>query len=219
MLQSQQIAFAKGATMNEARIRNQLEFIFEVDKIKNILRKSKLFDASRYENDAEHSWTICLMAFLFQEYANFSIDIERVLLMLLIHDVVEIDAGDTFLYSKERATANEKEEVAAKRIFGLLPEDQSQHLLAVWKEFEERKTNEAKFAAVFDRFEPVLQNYKTEGSTWKKNSITRSMILEKNRHIQEGSSELWEFFVHLLDESVDKGYLHPYTGKPDETDD
>jgi putative hydrolases of HD superfamily len=193
--------------MNEERLRNQLDFIIEVDKVKHIIRKSKLFDASRFENDAEHSWTICLMAILLKEYANFSINIEKIITMLLIHDIVEIDAGDTFLYSKERETAFFKEKDAAKRIFGLLPEDQAKYFYDIWNEFEEKKTNEAKFASVFDRFEPVLQNYKTEGYTWKANNITKSMILEKNKHIQEGSIEIWNFFVLLIDICVQKKYL------------
>lgn len=193
--------------MDEARFKSQLDFIFEADKVKGILRKSKLFDGSRFENDAEHSWTICLMAILFKEYANFEIDLERVIAMLLVHDLVEIDAGDTFLYSKERAAAHDKEELAARRIFGLLPADQADRFMEAWEEFEERKTNEAKFASVFDRLEPVLQNYETEGYTWKKNGITKSQILEKNRHIQEGSKEIWDFFLSLIDDCVRKGYL------------
>jgi putative hydrolase of HD superfamily len=193
--------------MDEARFKSQLDFIFEADKVKGILRKSKLFDGSRFENDAEHSWTICLMAILFKEYANFEIDLERVIAMLLVHDLVEIDAGDTFLYSKERAAAHGKEELAARRIFGLLPADQAGRFMEAWEEFEERKTNEAKFASVFDRLEPVLQNYKTEGYTWKKNGITKSQILEKNRHIQEGSKEIWDFFLRLIDDCVRRRYL------------
>jgi putative hydrolases of HD superfamily len=193
--------------MDEARFKSQLDFIVEVDKVKGIFRKSKLFDSSRFENDAEHSWTICLMLILFREYSNFEVDLERTIAMLLVHDIVEIDAGDTFLYSAGRAAAHDKEELAARRIFGLLPPDQAEYFLGVWEEFEERKTNEAKFAAVFDRFEPVLQNYKTEGFTWKQNGVTKSVILEKNKHIQEGSAEIWGFFVRLIDECVRKGYL------------
>jgi putative hydrolase of HD superfamily len=193
--------------MDSNRLKSQLDFIFEIDKVKNILRKSKIFDASRFENDAEHSWTICIMAVLLKEYSNFDVNIEKVMLMLLIHDIVEIDAGDTFLYAKERESAHDKEEIAARRIFGLLPEDQSKFLYEIWTEFEERRTNEAKFASVFDRLEPILQNYKTEGYTWKKNGISRNMVLEKCKHIQDGSREIWEFFKCLLDECVEKGYL------------
>lgn len=189
------------------RFTRQLEFIFEIDKVKNIIRKSKVFDGSRFENDAEHSWTVCLMAYLFQEYSNDKIDIEKVLLMLLIHDLVEIDAGDTFLYAAERATAPDREKPAAERVFGILPPDQAEYLKDIWREFEDRKTPEAKFASVFDRLEPVLQNYKNEGYTWKKYGITKSQVLEKNRHIAEGSKEIWDFFTALLGECAARGYL------------
>ena len=151
---------------SKPQLAQQIAFIIEVDKVKNILRKSKLFDGSRFENDAEHSWTICMMAMLLKEYSNFPIDIERVIKMLLIHDIVEIDAGDTFLYSKDRNNVLEKEFKAAERIFGLLPAEQSQELISIWKEFEVRESNEAKFAAVFDRLEPLLQNYLTQGFAW-----------------------------------------------------
>jgi putative hydrolases of HD superfamily len=193
--------------MNSERLKNQLNFIIEADKVKNILRKTKLFDSSRFENDAEHSWTVCLMAVLLKEYSNFEVSIEKVLIMLLIHDLVEIGAGDTFLYAKERDTAYKNEEESAKKIFGMLPAEQAEYFYSIWKEFEERKTNESKFASVFDRFEPILQNYKTEGYTWKKHGITKSMVMEKNKHISEGSNEIWEFFLTLIDESVKKGWL------------
>ena len=193
--------------MKPDRFTRQLDFIFEIDKVKNIIRKSKVFDGSRFENDAEHSWTVCLMAYLFQEYSNSKIDIEKVLLMLLIHDLVEIDAGDTFLYAAERATAPDREKPAAERVFGILPPDQAEYLKGIWREFEDRKTPEAKFASVFDRLEPVLQNYKNEGFTWKKYGITKSQVLEKNRHIAEGSQEIWDFFTALMEECVARGYI------------
>jgi putative hydrolase of HD superfamily len=189
------------------RLAQQIAFILEVDKVKHILRKSKLFDGSRFENDAEHSWTICMMAMLLSEYSNFPIDIERVMKMLLIHDIVEIDAGDTFLYSKDRQDAAEKELKAAERIFGLLPAEQFNELVSIWREFEAKESNEAKFAAVFDRLEPLLQNYMTQGFTWKANSVTYEMVFKANMHIKEGSTELWKFVQNLLEESVNRGYL------------
>ena len=192
---------------NNERFEKQIQFVIEVDKIKNIIRKSKLFDGSKFENDAEHSWTIVLMAVLFQEYANVKIDLTKVMIMLLIHDIVEVDAGDTFLYAKERESAHVKEETAAKRLFGILEADQRDYFLELWKEFEERKTDEAKFAAVFDRIEPLLQNYLNEGYTWKQNDIDYAMVMEKNKHICEGSEEIWHFIEHLLTSSVEKGYL------------
>lgn len=193
--------------MDDSRLRNQLDFMYEVDKIKNIVRKTRLFDRSRFENDAEHSWTICLMAFLLREYADFGVDIERVVAMLLVHDIVEIDAGDTFLYAAERAGAAEREEKAAKRVFGMLEEDQAEEFYGLWAEFEARETNEAKFAAVFDRIEPILQNYRNEGSTWKQHGITKAMVIERNKHIAEASTELWRFVLSLLDECQAKGFF------------
>ena len=189
------------------RLENQLDFIIEIDKIKNIIRKTKLFDGNRFENDAEHSWTICIMALLLKEYSNFPVNIEKVIIMLLIHDIVEIDAGDTFLYSSERKNAQNNEKIAAERIFGLLDKDQKEYFINIWNEFEEKETNEAKFAAVFDRLEPLMQNYILEGYTWKKYNITYDMIIKNNKHIENGSKEIWEFVLKLLDKAVEKGYL------------
>jgi putative hydrolases of HD superfamily len=189
------------------RLQTQLNFIIEIDKVKNIYRKSLLFDKSRFANDAEHSWTIAIMAILLREYANFEVDIEKVVLMLLIHDIVEIDAGDTFLYAADRKDAHIKEEKAAERIFGILEQDQKERYISLWKEFEDKKTNEAKFAVVFDRLEPLLQNYITEGFTWKKNGVTYDMVYEVNKHIAEGSKEIWDFILAMLDSAVEKGYL------------
>jgi putative hydrolase of HD superfamily len=189
------------------KIERQFDFIIEIDKIKNILRKSKLFDGNRFENDAEHSWTICIMALLLKEYSDFPINIEKVIFMLLIHDIVEVDAGDTFLYAQERNETHKKEEKAAERIFGILDNDQKEYFINLWNEFEERKTNEAKFATVFDRIEPLIQNYKTEGYTWKKHNITYEMVIEKNKIIKEASEEIWKFVLKLLEKCIEKGYL------------
>ncbi len=189
------------------RFQRQLDFMVEADKVKHIVRKSKLFDGTRFENDAEHSWTVCLMATLFQEYSNSPVNLSRVLHMLLIHDIVEIDAGDTFLYASNRSEAFQSEEAAATRIFGILPDDQRDLFIEIWREFEARQTIEAKFAAVFDRLQPVYQNYKTEGFTWKQNGVTKEMVLLKNRHIKEGSLEIWSFFEKLVDECAARGYL------------
>jgi len=189
------------------KLEKQLQFIIEIDKIKNIMRKSKLFDNSRFENDAEHSWTICIMALLLKEYSNITINMEKVVSMLLIHDIVEIDAGDTFLYSDKRNIIHTDEKKAAERIFGLLDKDQKEYFMNIWEEFEERKTNEAKYAAIFDRLEPLLQNYILEGYTWKKYNITYDMIIEKNKHIREASDVIWEFVLKILEKAVEKGYL------------
>jgi len=189
------------------KLENQLNFIIEIDKIKNITRKSRLFDGSRFENDAEHSWTVGIMALLLKEYSNFSVNIEKVINMLLIHDIVEIDAGDTFLYAPERKNVHEKEKKAAERIFGLLEKEQKEYFMNLWNEFEEKETNEAKFASVFDRLEPLIQNFITEGYTWKKNNITYDMVIKNNRHIEDGSKEIWEFILVLLEKAIEMGYL------------
>jgi len=191
----------------DQKLENQLRFIIEIDKAKKIIRKSRLFDNSRFENDAEHSWTIGIMAVLLKDYADFPVDIEKVIVMLLIHDIVEIDAGDTFLYAKDRSEAHDKEKIAAERIFGMLEDEQKKYFIGLWDEFEEKKTNEAKFAGVFDRLEPLLQNYITEGYTWKKHGVTYDMVIEKNLQIKDISKKLWEFFLKLLDDAVEKGYL------------
>lgn len=185
----------------------QLDFLYEVDKIKHIVRKTKLFDESRFENDAEHSWTICLMAVLFRQYSDTPLQMERVLTMLLIHDIVEVDAGDVFLYAAERDDVAEKEEKAAERLFGLLPEAQAKEFLALWHEFEQRQTPEALFASAFDRLEPLLQNYKNKGFTWKQHHITKSMVLKKNAPIKDGSAFLGDFYIYLVNECVKLGYL------------
>jgi putative hydrolase of HD superfamily len=189
------------------KLEKQLNFIVEIDKVKNIFRKSKLFDGNRFENDAEHSWTICIMALLLKEYADFPVNIEKVIYMLLIHDIVEIDAGDVLLYSKNQEDVNIKENLAAERIYGLLDNEQKNYFLDLWKEFEERKTNESKFACVFDRIEPLIQNYLTEGYTWKKHGITYDMIIEKILFIKEISNEIWNFVLILFDKAIEKGYL------------
>ena len=191
----------------DERLENQLTFIIEIDKVKQIFRKTKLFDGSRYSNDAEHSWSIAIMAVLLREYANFEVDIEKVVYMLLIHDIVEIDAGDISVYSPERDSIMEKEAEAAKRIFGILEDEQKDYFINLWKEFEARETTEAKFAAVFDRLEPLLQNYISGGQAWKALKVTYQMAIEKNKHIKDGSEKIWEFVKKLLDTASRKGYF------------
>ncbi|ADK83292.1 HD domain-containing protein [Sediminispirochaeta smaragdinae] len=193
--------------VSDKRLEGQLDFIIEIDKLKNIARKSMVFDGSHFENDAEHSWTISVLAILLREYANFNVNIEKVIIMLLIHDIVEVYAGDTFLYSAKRSAAHIEEEKSAEKIFGFLEEDQKEYFLSLWKEFEERKTNEAKFATVFDRLEPLVQNYMTQGGTWKKYNVTYQMVIDKTSHIQEGSKEIWDFVKKLLQVCVERGYL------------
>jgi putative hydrolases of HD superfamily len=191
------------------RLQQQIRFIKEIDKIKHIFRKTRLFDNSRFENDAEHSWHLAVMAILLSEYSNEQVDLAKVIKMVLIHDIVEIDAGDTFLYDDiGNASKARKERESAERIFGLLPSDQKEELINIWQEFESRETPESKFAAAIDRLEPLLQNYFTEGYTWKKHGIHKEQVINKNKPvIINGSSTLWEFVENLIEESTSKGFL------------
>ena len=193
------------------RFQKQVAFIVEVDKLKQVYRRTPLIDRSRMENDAEHSWHLALIAILFSEYAiEKPLDILRVLKMVLIHDLVEIDAGDTYLYDEEATKDKAKrEQQAADRIFGGLPEDQAGEFRRLWEEFEARHTPEAKFAAALDRFQPLLHNYHTEGVSWKHHGVTSDKVVARVAHMQEGSPLLWEYAQSLIQCSVEKGYLAP----------
>ena len=190
------------------RLRKQLEFIREIDKAKTVLRRSVLLDRSRRENDAEHSWHLAVMAILLVEYANEPVDLLKVVKMLLIHDLVEIDAGDTYAYdAKGHEDKYEREQRAADRIFGLLPQEQGEELRRLWEEFEERRTPEARFAAAMDRLQPVMLNYLTEGVVWRQHGVTSEQVIARNRHIAEGSEVLWEVAAEYIQDAVRKGYL------------
>jgi putative hydrolases of HD superfamily len=194
--------------MESADLLRQIEFIKEVDKLKYILRKTKLLNSDRNENDAEHSWHLALMAVVLAGHANFPIDLLRVIKMLLIHDIVEIDAGDTFIYDTQKNHSNtEEERKAANRIFGLLPADQARELIDIWEEFEEGQTNEAKFARAMDRLEPLLQNTSNNGGTWNEFGVTYEKVYTKKQVIQQGSDAIWQFAEQLINESVEKGIL------------
>lgn len=190
------------------RLESQIQFLIEIDKIKHIFRKTKLFNKSRFENDAEHSWHLGLMALVLAEYSNEQIDVSKVIKMVLIHDIVEIDAGDTIVYNTEmRANAQEKEIIAAERLFGMLPEDQKKAFIELWEEFEEKKSAEAKFAAAIDRFEPILQNYLTDYYTWKTHGISLNQLHEKNEHIKDGSKVIWETVQKIFLEAKESGAI------------
>ncbi|WP_338873584.1 HD domain-containing protein [Spirosoma sp. SC4-14] len=194
--------------MESAILSLQIEFIKEVDKLKYILRKTKLLNSDRRENDAEHSWHLALMALVLAEHANFPLNMLRVIKMLLIHDIVEIDAGDTFIYDTQKSHDNTVEErAAAKRIFGLLPEEQAAEFIAVWEEFEAGQTNEAKFARAMDRLEPLLQNASNKGGTWAEFSVKYDKVYAKKQVIQQGSTQIWRYAEQLLNDSVEKGIL------------
>lgn len=194
--------------MYSKELLQQLDFIKEIDKIKYIQRKTKLFNSNRNENDAEHSWHLAMMVIVLANHSNEAVDVLKVIKMVLIHDIVEIDAGDTFIYDTNKNHSNtEKERVAANRIFGLLPNKQSEELIAIWEEFEAGETNEAKFARAMDRLEPLLQNVSNNGGTWKEFGVGYSKVYEKKQVIAEGSKTIWDFAEKLIDESVDKGIL------------
>lgn len=194
--------------MEFERLLKQLEFIREIDKVKYIFRKTRLFNSPRHENDAEHSWHLAIMALLLSEHANEQVDVLKVLKMLLIHDIVEIDAGDIFLYdSVVNHTNTEAEQKAAERIFGLLPAQQATEYIAIWDEFEASETPEAKFARAMDRLEPLLQNVSNNGGTWKEFSVNYEKVIEKKSVIKNGSETLWAFAKQLIDDSVEQGIL------------
>ncbi|MGV9169173.1 MAG: HD domain-containing protein [Promethearchaeia archaeon] len=189
----------------------KIEFLIEIDKLKKILRQTWLVDNSRQENSAEHTWHAALSALVLSEYANDpDLDLLRVVKMLLIHDLVEIDAGDTFLYSNHLDSEKYKaEQRAAKRIFGLLPTEQGESLLELWEEFEVMSTPEAKFAKAIDALQPVLMAYGNEGASWKKHDLKKADILEKKETIRLGSERLWILTQELLDNASERGYFSP----------
>jgi putative hydrolase of HD superfamily len=194
-----------------SRLSQQIEFILEVDKLKQILRQSlKITDRQR-ENDAEHSWHLSLMVLVLAEHANTpDLDILKVLGMVIVHDLVEIDAGDTFVYDEAAMVGKlDRERAAADRIFNLLPEDQAKRFRALWDEFEERQSPEARFAAALDRLQPVLLNVNTDGHAWKHHGIRHDQVLDRNRRMAEGSETIWEFAKSEIQRAVDRGHLLP----------
>ena len=193
--------------MNE-RLKNQLEFILEIDKEKNIFRQTHLSGHGRNENDAEHAWHMAVMAYLLQEYSNEKIDILRVIMMCLIHDVVEIDAGDTYAYDEEGLKTQKARENAAKeRIYSLLPEDQKRTLTAIFDEFEENQTAEAKFAHAMDNLQPLLLNNSNGGGDWKEHGVTAAQVYGRQEKTRLGSQTLYEFIDGILQEHIRNGNL------------
>ncbi|GIO61223.1 HD domain-containing protein [Paenibacillus cineris] len=196
--------------MNE-RLNRQIEFIREIDKLKTIYRQSYLMDKSRHENDAEHTWHITLMAWLLEEHLDQrKVNLLRVMKMLLVHDLVEIDAGDTFAYDEKGQEGKfEREMVAAKRIFGLLPVDQRDEMLALWLEFEQRETLESRYAAAMDRIQPLLHNYFTGGKAWQEHGVAADRVRARIVFLQEDLPDLYSLVQHLIDDAVKQGYLRP----------
>ncbi|MFO7707471.1 MAG: HD domain-containing protein [Desulfobacterales bacterium] len=191
------------------RLKRQVEFLLEIDRLKHTLRRTILTDRSRQENSVEHSWHIATAALVMSEHAGHAgIDLCRALRMMLIHDLVEIDAGDTYCYDEQgRLDQGERELSGAERIFGMLPESQAAELRGLWDEFEERATPEAHFAHAMDRFQAFLHNYVTEGEVWRRNGIRREQVLARMQPLAVGAPVLWEYVKTLIDDAVAKGYL------------
>jgi putative hydrolase of HD superfamily len=193
--------------MNE-RLEKQIGFILELDKMKNLYRQTYVLHEDRKENDAEHSWHIAIMAILLSEYANSDIDVTKVIKMLLLHDIIEIDAGDTYCYDEAgNSTKAEREEKAARRIFGLLPEDQCNEFYGLWREFEDSITKEARFAAVMDRLQPLLLNYTKGGISWKEHGICKEQVLKRNEAYFHEADELSQLIRSVIDDAEKKGWL------------
>lgn len=190
------------------RLASQLRFILEIDRLKTVLRRTHLTDRSRNENSAEHSWHIALAAVLLAEHAPADVDLCRVVRMLLVHDVVEIDAGDTYAYDEAAHDDKlERERSAARRIFGLLPDDQADELNALWEEFEARETPEARFANAVDRLQPMLHNYATEGAAWLEHGVESRQVIGRNHVIGDGAPDLWAYAERLIAAAVERGWL------------
>lgn len=190
------------------RLLDQVRFILEIDRLKSVLRQTVLVDETRRENSAEHSWHLATMAFLLHEYAAEPVDLMRVMKMVLVHDIVEIDAGDTFCYDE---TANlgklEREQAAADRIFNLLPEEQASELRSLWDEFESGQTSEARFACALDRLQPVLLNLAIRGGSWSRHGISAHQVVKRNSPIGDGAPELWQYVEEKIREAVASGVL------------
>ena len=192
----------------DGRLKKQLDFALEIDKEKNVFRQTHLSGHGRNENDAEHAWHMALMAYLLREYANEEVDIARVMLMCLLHDLVEIDAGDTYAYDEEgKKTQKAREDAAKKRIFGLLPEDQRVEFSVAFEEFEEGVTPEARYAHALDNLQPLLLNNSNEGGDWKEHGVTAATVYGRQEKTRLGSEKLYEVTDQILKENIRKGNL------------
>ncbi|MGR5360026.1 HD domain-containing protein [Vibrio mediterranei] len=191
------------------RLEQQLNLLMELDKLKAVLRRTRVRCADgRFENSAEHSWHVAMMALLLQEHANEPVDIAKVVKMLLLHDMVEIDAGDTFVYDTAAYETQQQTELeAAKRLFGMLPDDQREALFSVWREFEAAESAEARFAKALDRLIPMLLNYHNDGQSWIENNVSKQQVMQVNQRIEKGSQVLWDKAKLLIEEATENGWL------------
>ena len=193
--------------MND-RLKKQVEFMLELDKMKNLYRQTYVLHEDRKENDAEHSWHLAILAMLMAEHANKPVDAVKIIKMVLIHDVVEIDAGDTYCYDTEGCkTKADREEKAAQRIFGLLPDDQKKEFYDLWREFENSETDDARFAAVLDRVQPLLLNYTKGGISWKEHGIAKEQVMGRNKEYFGESDEIADLIISVIEDAYDKGWL------------
>lgn len=194
--------------MNNERLTKQLEFALEIDKEKNIFRQTHLSGHGRNENDAEHAWHMAIMAYLLREYSNEPIDITKVMIMCLIHDVVEIDAGDTYCYDEEGLkTQKAREEAAKERIYSMLPIDQKEDLVSLFDEFEANETPEAKFAHAMDNLQPLILNHSNGGSDWKEHGVSREKVYGRQSKTKLGSEVLYDYTDQIIKEHIKKGDL------------
>lgn len=192
----------------DARLGRQIDFILELDQLKTVIRRSRLTDGSRYENTAEHSWHLAMLALVLADRAGPDVDVLRAVKAVLVHDIVEIDAGDTYIYDDDgRSDKEEREERAADRLFGLLPSDQRDEFRDLWTEYEERRTPTGRFAYALDRLQPLLLNASSGGMSWTENGVTREQVEAVNRPISEGSAVLWELAEAIIDAAHREGLL------------
>ena len=194
--------------MDNERLKQQIRFLLEIDRLKQVIRQSYILGGTRKENAAEHSWHLALMALVLAEHANQPVNVPRVVQMVLVHDLVEIDSGDTFIYDiRGNAEKPQRERAAADRIFGLLPEGQRQEFRSLWDEFEARQTPDARFAAALDRLMPLLHNYHNKGRTWQEHNVKQHSVIERNTTINDGSATLWDIARQIIEDAVAKGFL------------
>ena len=196
--------------METSRVEQQMRFLVEIDQMKNVLRQTLLADGSRRESDAEHSWHLAMYAMLLSEYAPEPVDISRVVRMVLVHDLIEIYAGDTFCYDKEgNRDKAAREAAAADRLYALLPADQAGEYRALWEEFDRMDTPDSRFAAALDRIQPIINNYLTKGHTWKLGHVTSAQVYERMAPVKSGLPEAWKVVEWIINTSIEKGFLQP----------
>ena len=196
--------------METSRFEQQMRFLVEIDQMKNVLRQTLLADGSRRESDAEHSWHLAMYAMLLSEYAPEPVDVSRVIRMVLVHDLIEIYAGDTFCYDKEgNRDRAAREAAAADQLYALLPADQAGEYRALWEEFDRMDTPDSRFAAALDRVQPIINNYLTDGHTWKLGHVTSAQVYERMAPVKNGLPEAWKVVEWIINTSIEKGFLQP----------